>query len=204
MKHLIDGLRPFMLSCEYKPPHTQYVINQVDSLFWAFFVLYKGYNLYETPGFVCFLKEKEEKYICIDVIKKNNFLLKQMRINNFHNEIEDDLANNSVICINTFIALCVAHHVDIFFIEKLKYYESRPNASNIVHYENATATILQNIDKNPYYAKYFRCENISRPLKSESSFKRDELLAICEKMGLIDKIGIFKKHDLYQLIKNSV
>jgi len=189
-----------MLSIHYIPPHSQYVINETDSLFWCFYILKEGYKSYEIPGNVSFTTEKEQKYKCIDKIKNSFFLLKQHKIKNSNCEIEDDIANNSTISIKTFIALCLSFDIEIFFIEKNKYFETKPNPINVVFYENSIATILHNADIEKYYSKYYKWDNISRPIKAISGYTRQDLFSICDKLGLIESISLLTKSDLYNML----
>jgi hypothetical protein len=197
----------------FKPKDTIYKPNKSDSLFWCFYILKYGLSKYEMEvGNQHFTIEKQEKFKYIDEIRKtsNKDLLKTHKIKPL-TLLEDDLANQPRISIKTFFALCVIENINIMLIDKRKVYEiimtddpkihvvHRNSVSNEHHIElDVTADAI-----HVYRESYYKMPSFDTEVKSMTSYKVEELLELCKKLGIIlentDKKKLLKK-DIYELL----
>jgi hypothetical protein len=184
---------------------------QKDGLFWCFYIIKNGFSAYEYPGVTSFINEKDLKIKLIEMIRTKKQILKLKKIKNIKEDVEDDLVNKEIISMKTFIALCAAENFNILFIHKKKCFELISEEENpyfIIHqsdnnvkycYElNATKEIVDN-----YKNTLFKWESLERPLKAISYYKLDELMVLCKKLGLEEKINNLNKKakkDLYEIL----
>ena len=159
---------------------------QKDQLFWCFYILKYGFSQYEYPGNISFVNEKQEKFKCIDNLRIQKQLLKTYNIKN-KDEMEDDLANKSVISQKTFIALCCVEKINVFLIHKHKYFEMCHDDGkiHIIHKINnrycyePDVTIEQ---IKQYQLTLYKCDNFDKPLRAISYYKVSELKDIYKNM----------------------
>lgn len=190
----------------YKP-------QQKDSLFWCFFILKHGLSKYEMEiGNQHFIVEKQEKFLYIDLLRQNKELIKMHKIKPLSG-LEDDLANKDRISIKTFLALCILENINILLVDNHKIYELILNDDpkiNVVHrnsitYEHYIELEASNENIIKYRETYFKVSGFDATLKSMASYKVDELIDLCNKLG-IKESEIFKdgkkksKKDLYELV----
>jgi len=182
-----------------------------DGLFWCFYVIKNGFAAYEYPGATSFVNEKAEKFKLIESLRTKKQVLKTKKIKNIKEDVEDDLANKSKIGMKTFIALCAADNINILFIHKRKCFElmcEDDNPFHVIHWQenpekycyemNASKEVLDN-----YRSTLFKWESLEKPLKAMTSYKVDELMDLCKKLGLEEKMktaGKKTKKDLYELL----
>jgi len=186
---------------------------QKDGLFWCFYVLYAGFDKYEMIGNQHFVEEKQLKFKLIELIRSKKDVLKMHKIRPL-TELEDDLANKHQITLKTFIALCIVANISVFVVDKHKYYESihvsADNVNTNVHIIHKSTgepvkysmDLLSTPEKiNQYRETYYHMTTLDNKLKSITSYKSDELLEICQKLG-IDTTSTKKKTkaDLYEMI----
>jgi hypothetical protein len=134
-------------------------------------------------------------------------------------ELEDDLANKQQISLKTFIALCILNNISVFVVDKHKYYESinvvsdskDQNHIHIIHKSIGEPVkyfvdLLSTTEKiNNYREKYYHVQTLDNKLKSLASYKYDELLEICKKLGIdLDNSNTMTKKktkaELYEMI----
>ena len=167
-----------------------YNIKQTDTLFWCFYIMKYGVFKYEMEiRGTYFTVEKDEKYKCVEVLRKSKDKLKMYKIKPF-TDLEYDLTNNSKISEKTFIALCICFDLNIMLIDKRKVYEYlfkddiifivHKNKFNDYYMEDATDNVIQ-IYKNTYCVM----SSINDKLKSISSYKLAELKDLCVKHNLL-------------------
>lgn len=167
-----------------------YYLKQKDSLFWCFFILKYGLSKYEMEiGNQHFVVEKQEKFHYIEILRQNKELLKMHKIKPLSG-IEDDLANKERISIKTFFALCIIENINILLVDKRKIYEVQINDEplvNIVHrnsvsYEHYIEFSTESVAK--YRETYFKVSGFDDTIKAMSAYKVDELLELCDKLGI--------------------
>ena len=188
-----------------------FIPQEKDGLFWCFYVIKNGFAAYEYPGATSFVNEKAEKFKLIESLRTKKQVLKTKKIKNIKEDVEDDLANKSKIGMKTFIALCAADNINILFIHKRKCFElmcEDDNPFHVIHWQenpekycyemNASKEVLDN-----YRNTLFKWESLEKPLKAMTSYKVDELMDLCKKLGLEEKMNTAGKKtqkDLYELL----
>jgi hypothetical protein len=179
-----------------------------DSLFWCYYIIKNGFSAYEYPGVRTFINEKEEKFKCIDLLRKHKQDLKSKKIKNIKEDVEDELGNKERISMKTFIALCIANNINVLFIHKRKCFDlccDKEEKYHIVHWQdkpnnkyffeiNVTNEIVDD-----YKKKYFNWESVDKPLKAISYYKSEELIELCKKMNLEFSEKKTKK-EMYELL----
>ena len=188
-----------------------------DQLFWCFFIIQNGFEKYEYPGTTSFVNEKSEKFKCIEHLRAAKQQLKTKKIKNIKEDVEDELANKQTIGMKTFIALCIANNVNIMYIHKRKCFEilfDDQSPTFVVHCINNDDSSAkkycyeQNVSKEQvekYRTEYFNWESVDKPLKAMSSYKADELVELCNKLGLGLGLGLSNgAEDLSKKTKKSL
>jgi len=174
----------------------------IDSLFWCFFIILKGEQEYEINH--SFQREKEFKIESIEKLRAIKSELKAFKLR--LTEIENELLYEKKITIKTLVALCLLHKTNIMYIWKRNYFEIINNPDkimNIIMNEKGENIISEdtNPEKIQYYReKYWCIENINKPLKAITSYTRDELITIVDKLEIKD-ISVKKtKKEMYEKI----
>jgi hypothetical protein len=186
--------------------------NDNDSLFWCLYIIKNGLTNYTKLTNRSYIIEKQFKIEYIERIRKEKQLLKQHKFDTITN-IENKLANENTIDINTFLTLCVIGNLNVFFVKNKTYYELIMNDSNKVYkvefcsnkkkygFEETTKDNLDSFRNN-----YYKLDNMEKPIKSIAYYKTQELIDICGKLGIetiISKDNKEKtksKKDLYEAI----
>jgi len=166
-------------------------MSQKDSLFWCFYVLVFGFDKYEMLGNQHFVEKKKIKFQYIEILRSKKDILKMYKIKPL-SEIEDELANKEFIEVKTFIALCIVSNLNAMILDKRKYYEINMNDTSpfaIIHKytQPLKFTMELNVteDKlNDYRNKFFKLDSLNYKLKSINSYKIDELIILCDKLGI--------------------
>ena len=188
-----------------------FIPQEKDGLFWCFFVIKNGFSAYEYPGATSFVNEKDIKFKLIESLRTKKQILKTKKIKNIKEDVEDDLANKNKIGMKTFIALCAVENINVLFIHKRKCFElmcEEDNPFHVIHWqENPEKYCYEmNLSKealDKYRNTLFKWESLEKPLKAMSSYKADELMELCNKLGLQEKVeNLIKKtkKDLYELL----
>jgi hypothetical protein len=189
-----------------------FIPQEKDGLFWCFYVIKNGFAAYEYPGATSFVNEKTEKFKLIESLRTKKQILKTKKIKNIKEDVEDDLANKNKIGMKTFIALCVADNINILFIHKRKCFElmcEEDNPFHIIHWQENPEKYCYEMNASKealdkYRTTLFKWESLEKPLKAMTSYKADELMEMCIKLGLEEKLnassGKKTKKDLYELL----
>ena len=182
---------------------------QKDSLFWCYFIIRNGFAAYEYPGKTSYSSEKTMKFESIELLRTNKDKLKTNKIKKIKEDVEDELANKDKIGMKTFLALCIASGVNVLFIHKRKCFKLLENDEPVhVIHENPNKTYTYETNVSPeqleyYKTQMFHWESVDKPLKAISNYKSDELVDLCNKLGLEQGLGELKKKtkkDLYELL----
>jgi hypothetical protein len=189
-----------------------YVVRQKDSLFWSFYIMKYGLFNYEINVFrQAFSTEKQEKFKYINLIRQNKELLKLHKIKNLQS-LENELANENIISIKTFICICIIENINIYLIDNRKLY------INIFDETLPINIIFKNKNKpnycidfqvseekiNNYKQNYLIMSSFDNNLKSINSYKVSELLDILRKLNLnISSYEKLNKKELYELITKN-
>ena len=185
---------------------------QKDSLFWCFYILKNGFFNYEMEiNHKYFVVEKSEKFKYIELLRKKKDILKIHKIKPF-TDIEDDLSNKDRISIKTFFALCIVENINVLLVSNRKVYEFLCNDDtpiNVIHRNNETyenyielEATKETIQK--YRETYYMMSSFDATLKSMASYKVDELIDLCKKLGINLDNCKSKKGDDKKLTKKDI
>lgn len=190
-----------------------FIPKQNDTLFWCFYIIKFGDINYELED-KNLLNEKKIKIDYVEKIRKNKIILKKYKFETLTN-IENNLVNDKCINLSTFFSLCAIENIDIILLNEKKsfYYElsfgdSNNENFNIIYDISDIKKYGYSIDKldtiMDYKKKYFKLDNINKPIKGMSSYKVEDLIDICNRLK-INTIDIHtnktkNKKELYESI----
>jgi hypothetical protein len=172
---------------------------QKDSLFWCFYIMKNDFESYEMLNKINIVIEKKEKISFVEKIRENKKTIKTFKLAPIVN-MENSLVNESCIDINTFWALCIIEKLHVIYIHKKTYLEFKLESddnNDDDNYENIH--VLTRFD-NPLKYGYQRnmskekineirntlvkLDNLNKPIKAFSSYKTNDLIDLCSKLGL--------------------
>lgn len=202
-----------------------FVPRQKDTLFWCFFIMKNGdieYEMIQEQNVNIFVTEKKIKIDYVEKMRKEKEkqLLKQHKFAAI-TEIENQLANEQQINIQTFLSLCAIENLNVLYVSNNKtYFELKTsstttthivrrldnkNTGNNYHANNSyhkfrfgyEGTCADKAEK--YRTTFYHMEDINKPLKSLTSYKVSELLDIFSKLGIeINNHVKMNKKELYE------
>jgi len=191
-----------------------YIPNQQDTLFWCFYIIKYGDIKYETMNNKNSLVAKQIKIDFVESIRKNKDIVKMYKFDTITN-LESNLANDNNLNPKTFLTLCAIENINIIYVSKKTYYELFVNDSNIVYivhelpsqskYYNKYGFEMACVDSlNFIKTSYYQISNVDKPIKTTSAYKVQDLINICNKLGItttnIDTGKNKTKNDLYESI----
>jgi hypothetical protein len=170
-----------------KKTNEYFVPHEKDTLFWCFFIMKYGMDMYTDLGKINIVIEKKWKIDYIELLRKNN---KKYKIAPLHH-VENFLLNEPKIDIKTFLVLCLLENLQILYIHKNTWHE-------IGNEEDVESSFILKRHDNPLKygfknnsneisdikEKCYNVKNLAKPLKAMSSYKLDELIDICKKLGI--------------------
>jgi hypothetical protein len=174
-----------------------FIPKERDTLFWCFYILKNGDTKYETINHKNDVIASQLKIEYIEKIRKNKQTVKTYKFDTISN-IESNLANDSILNIKTFLTLCAIENINVLIVNNKTYYELLMNDTSDIY----VLYCLENKGKGNYEKKYgfelsrkedidnnlkpnlYRVENIDKPIKSISAYKVDDLLHICNTLGI--------------------
>ena len=189
-----------------------FIPKEKDKLFWCFFIMKNDFIQYEMLENKNFVVEKKIKIEYVEKIRKDKELIKTYKFTSLTN-MENNLVNEDKINIGTFLSLCVFENINILYIKNKTYYELLMNDNKEIFIireleykrfamEKNTTDHIDNIKKT-----LFQLNSIEKPIKAMSSYKLQELIDICCKLGIgtINKITnkSKNKNELYEEIVES-
>jgi len=181
-----------------------------DTLFWCLYIIKNGLTNYSQLSNRNLIVEKKFKIDYVERLRKEKILIKQYKFDTMTN-IENRLVNETRIDINTFLTLCVIGSLNICFIKNKTYYELNMNDSNkiyiIKYFSDKDKYGFEETNKDSlddFRNKYYKVDNIAKPIKSLSAYKTQELVDICNKLEIEtlndSKTKTKSKQDLYESI----
>ena len=186
-----------------KSSNSIFVPFEKDTLFWCLYIMKNGETNYELLNNRNYIIEKKLKIEYIEKIRKEKQLLKTYKFTTL-SYLENRLANEDKIDVNTFLSLCVLENLNVMYINKKTYYQLSMSDDGPLH-------IIYSLDKyrfgheiNNTFVKssLFQIDNVNKPIQSISNYKIQELIDICEKLSIetIDKETNKKKNknELYE------
>ena len=180
-----------------KPKEDFFSPRQKDGLFWCFYVIKNGETSYELLNNekITLIKEKKIKIDYIDVLRNEKAIFKKQSIKfPSMTHIENDLVNEQVIDIRTFLSLCHLEKLNILYVSKKTYFEMNENEGEPVH-------LIKRVDEPSKMTKYlyqgtdplllekvrttlYKIENIEKPVKAISAYKVTDLIDFSIKLSL--------------------
>ena len=160
------------------------VPHQKDSLFWLFYMFWKGLDTYKLLGSHTYAEEKKCKIECIQRIRNSKSLLKLHQYKKL-STCEDELLNQETIGLKTFCALCVIENIHIRIVfrrmiftlfqednhEDIQYTIHR--VQQVYGYEEYDVTTMDAIMPSKY-----EFTNIEKPLYAIGNYSSGQLLEI--------------------------
>ena len=170
---------------------------QKDGLFWCFYVMKNGETAYEllNNDKITLITEKKIKIDYVDLLRKEKASFKKQCMKfPALSHMENNLVNEQVIDIGTFLSLCHLEKKNVLYVYKKTYFELNEHEGEPVH-------IIQRINEASRPTKYiyygtdlvllekyrttlFKVENIEKPVKALSAYKIVDLMDFCQKLEL--------------------
>ena len=178
----------------------------IDTLFWSCFIILNGEQIYELDH--SFKKEKDFKIASIEKLRAIKSELKALKLR--LNEIENELLNEKKITIKSLIALSLLYKINVMYVWNNKYFEIINNADeklNIIIHNKDDDIISDDISETKinYYKNNYLCiENINKPIKAITSYTRDELITIVDKLEIKDISTKKTKKEMYEKILQKI
>jgi hypothetical protein len=176
-----------------------------DKLFWCFYIFLYGFAEYQLSKTSIFKIEKDIKISSATKLVNVKNIIKENKLK--MSELQNELTQQDIISVKGLYALCIIHNINILYIKNRTYYDIKvcDNQINVIININNDIYIPDNISEikiNEYKSSYWKIENISKPLKSISSYSLAELQNICTSFNIPIKKqnkNILKK-ELYESI----
>jgi len=189
---------------------------QKDSLFWCIFIIHFGYNEYLQVSRNYGIKELEIKQKIIEYLNKNPSVLKQTNYKITKVSVQEILSDfltsqkdTSILC---FIAMISYFKMNIIMVDStnrfmLEFLSNKDeNLPTYVLYKDSYGKYKVNIKpintetitnmKNTLIC----LENYTKPLKTASNYKIDDLVDLARKLGFYNENMKYKKNELYEQI----
>jgi len=155
-----------------------------DKLFWCFFIILKGHEVYELNRSNAFTIEKEMKISAVEKLKSVKDKLKELKLK--RTELEDEFVNKQVISVKGLTALCLIYDISITYIFGRKFCEINPEVENkhIIIQNAKKEDSLQYGNNFDNKDEYWFIENIQKPLNAPSAYTIKDLQTICERLQI--------------------
>jgi len=193
-----------------KPLSTVFKPQERDSLFWCFYIMKHGDIAYESLLHRNMIIEKKIKIEYVERLRRDKDLVKPYKFASL-SHIENKLANDATIDLPTFLILCVLENINVVFVKNRTYFDLAmndgpdryivrclDNYKSVFGYEVATNDSVAQIN-----ATFLKLDNITKPIKSISSYKVSELVDMCTRLGIDINNADNKsktKNELYEAI----
>jgi len=189
-----------------------FIPDEEDSLFWCYIIYKYGYSEYELKREKKYESITSMKINLVYTVRENKDLLKKLKLKK--TKVEENLTNDKKINLDTFLFLIAVNEMNLIYMNEHTYYEefySDEEKVCIIKYEkeqdkyglyDVSKEKLEDLKKNRLHIL-----NISKPIKSLSSYKVLQIKEICKTLN----IDIMKtetkcktKKELYQLIQEKI
>ncbi len=161
-----------------------------DSLFWCFYIMKNGETKYEMLENKSFVIEKKFKIDYVEKIRKEKQLVKMYKFATL-THIENQLANEQKIDLTTFLTLCVIEKLNVIYTHKKTYFELIMNDGEDIHIICRPNNYIKygyegnnNSKIEMYRNTLFKVDTIDKPIKAITSYKVQELVDFCNKLGI--------------------
>ena len=160
-----------------------------DSLFWCFYILWKGQNEYNVITSSYFKIENECKYMIASQLGSYKAIIKQFRIS--YSDIENSLINEKKISLGCFMVLCCIYKINVIVVNKQFYlagltHNLENDTVNIILNKNEVYTIDYSTTLTPTYItnNFIEMHSSSKILKCVSAYKLQELQDMCFRLNI--------------------
>ena len=173
---------------------SSFIPQERDSLFWCFYIIQNGYSAYDALFNRNQVTEKTMKIEYVEKMRKNKDVLKQQKFATI-THLENQLANEYVIDVSTFLSMCVVERKNVCVVRKKTYVELNCNPEEnryyiVKYYEEKKRYGLEpelenggiSIDK--IRDTYYLITNMDKPLNSMTSYKLEELVDIAQRLEI--------------------
>ena len=190
-------------------------LNEKDSRFWYFYMFVNELEINDLPA-KCerFKIQTEEKIKFVEEFnKKKELKLKEYKLvkKNIISSLSDV---QSLITLEDLIGLCILYKRNIIYAHDNMYYEGLFGITSGNNEYDIIIKDEKNIEKIPIQSKkddiykkikseYYQIENISKKLKSISSYKLNELHELAKKLNITQTENKVKK-EIYDNILNKL
>lgn len=182
-----------------------------DSLIWYYHILNNGQQSYHFLGSNAYQEESKIKMELVYKIRDKKQILKNHKIK--YRNVEDNLCNDTKININTFLALLIINETNFYYSDDKFYYEKLIN-TDLDNYcyikkkdDKYYLWISDNKPEKDVFKKLIIIDNLNKPLKTITNYKKTELEEICDKLKIkYQYVGQKKitKNKLYALIQENI
>ena len=183
-----------------------------DSLVWYYHILKNGEQSYHFLGNNAYQEESKIKMELVYKIREKKQILKNHKIK--YRTVEDNLCNDPKININTFLALLIINETNFYYSDEKFYYEKLINTDLdkycYIKKKEDKYYLWMNDDNKPereIFKNLIDIDNLDKPLKSITNYKKTELEEICNKLKIkYQYVGQkkFTKNKLYALIQENI
>jgi len=189
-----------------------FIPEEEDTLFWCYVIYKYGYSEYELKRQQKYTSQSDLKINLVYTVRENKELLKKYKLRK--TKLEENLVNDKKISLDLFMFLIRVNKLNLVYFDENIYFEEFHNDESnkcVIKYikeEDRFGLMDISNDKIEELKKTkLQVLNLSKPLKSLSSYKVLELKEICD----ILKINKMKtstkcktKKDMYQLIQEKI
>jgi hypothetical protein len=189
---------------------------QKDTLFWCLYVITQGFQEYYLIHNNYAVKELEIKTQIVNYIKSNpsklketNYKMTKANIQEIMSELLTSQTNTSFMVL---LAMCCFYNINIVIVFSknrimLEFISDRSSTATYYtvykdeykkYSTDSVRRSKEEIDKMK--TKMICVENYTKPLKSMSYYKVNELVEMAKKLQLYDKDKCYNKTELYELV----
>jgi uncharacterized protein involved in tolerance to divalent cations len=147
-----------------------------------------GDTSYEMLEHKNLIVKKKLKIEYVEKIRKEKQTVKTYKFATL-THIENNLANDNIIDTKTFLTLCAIENINVIYVKNKSYFELLMNDTNdtyiVYWFQNGKFGYEKNDEVlNSIKSTHYKLDNIENPIKSLSTYKLQELVDICQKLGI--------------------
>ena len=168
----------------------------INALFWCWNIFHNGLNNYYSSMNNIYQEEQNERISYIDLIRKNKEKEKEIKMR--RSVIENNIVHEPNLSFNSILTLTHLFDYNFIYLTDKLYFEKISDPTNktciIKKTDNKYGIWLNDFKDFDILAeekKRFRVENIEKPLKAISNYKKPQLEEICKNLKI--KLNTEKK-----------
>jgi hypothetical protein len=182
----------------------------INGLFWCWNIFHNGLDNYYSSMNNIYQEEQTERISYVDLIRKNKDKIKEIKMK--RSGVETNIVHEPNISFNSILTLTHLFEYNFIYLTDKLYFEKILNSSNktciIKNSKNKFGIWLNDIDTFDILGegvKRFHVENIKKPLKSISHYKKSQLEEICNNLKIkINSEKKITKQVLYTAIQEYI